>query len=111
MDLLDSILEITMQEADSSWLSKEYADILKNQEKIRYDLPRVTSYMALILLHSLSFSVFSLFLAIPIFHPSHLFSPLFTHTLINFFLYFIIYFFVDKNLLIELDHSNISLES
>ena len=39
MDLLDSILEITMQEADSSWLSKEYADILKNQEKIRYDYP------------------------------------------------------------------------
>ena len=36
MDLLESILEITMQEADTCWLTPEYADIIKNQDTIRY---------------------------------------------------------------------------
>ena len=35
MELVDSILEISMQEPDTSWLSAEYASILKNQETIR----------------------------------------------------------------------------
>jgi hypothetical protein len=36
MDLLESILEITMQEPDTCWLTPEYADIIKNQDTIRY---------------------------------------------------------------------------
>ena len=36
MELVDSILEISMQEPDSSWLSPEYADILKNQDTTRW---------------------------------------------------------------------------
>ena len=36
MDLLESILEITMQETDTCWLTPEYANIIKNQDTIRY---------------------------------------------------------------------------
>jgi hypothetical protein len=35
MALLDSILEITMQESTKEWLQPEYLDIIDNQETIR----------------------------------------------------------------------------
>ena len=34
-DLLDGLLEISMQESDLSWMSEEYREILHNQEQIR----------------------------------------------------------------------------
>jgi hypothetical protein len=36
MELVDAVQEIAMQETDTSWLSPEYAEILKEQETIRY---------------------------------------------------------------------------
>lgn len=36
MELVDAIQEIAMQEVDTSWLSEEYADILRDQETIRF---------------------------------------------------------------------------
>jgi hypothetical protein len=35
MQLVDAVQEIAMQEGDLSWLSEEYAAILRDQETIR----------------------------------------------------------------------------
>jgi hypothetical protein len=35
MQIVDAVQEIAMQEPDTSWLSEEYASILRDQEDIR----------------------------------------------------------------------------
>lgn len=47
-NLIDAVAEIALQETDMRWLSAEYADILRNQEKIRQeykDRTRVLHYL------------------------------------------------------------------